>query len=130
MSLFSWALCMVGNMLNAHILEADFTPIFMFHAVPCTQLLTNFGNYASRMSLTVSEHILKNMLKPCLATVRTSTTLCLKIVSCLIWHRVCVHHKKLVVKKSNKSHTCKHTKTKYDLSFSVFRTIIIRQCTK
>jgi len=41
---------MVWNMPNAHILEADLTPIFRSHAVPHTQLLTNFGNYASRMS--------------------------------------------------------------------------------
>jgi hypothetical protein len=95
MPLFSWKLCMVWNMLNTHILEADFTPIFRFHAVPCTQLLTDFRNYVSRtMSLTVSWHIFKNVLRPCLITaktqtypiVRTSTTLYLKIVSRLIWH--------------------------------------------
>ena len=33
--------------------------------------------------------------------------------------------KKLIVIKSNKSHTCKHRETEYDLSYSVFRTIII-----
>jgi hypothetical protein len=95
MPLFNWTLCMVWNMLNTHILEADFTPIFRFHAVPCTQLLTNFRNYASRtMSHTVSWHIFKNVLRPCQVTaktqtypiVRTSTTLYLKIVSRLIWH--------------------------------------------
>jgi len=95
MLLFSWTLSIVWNMPNTHILEANLTPIFRFHTVPHTSLLTNFWNYASRiMSLDVSGHILTNMLRPCLVTVkswtypivRNSTTLCLKVVSCLIRH--------------------------------------------
>ena len=61
---------MVWHMPNTHISEADLTPIFRFHAVPHTQLLTNSGNYASRiLSLTVSGHNLTNMLW-CLVTVK------------------------------------------------------------